>query len=361
MSRRTLVGWGVLLWLAAGCDEGGGGTAVVVGADGARAEDGGRDVGPATRDLGPPAGDAAAPVADAAPACRPACEGRACGADGCGGNCGRCPGGELCSDGACIAEGCPEDTFECEGACNDFLSDAAHCGSCGFACDRRDDLGAVPECIEAECYLHCPGMEGRRADADFASDVANCGRCGNRCPQPVGGEARCERGECADPCRAGHADCGGTCTSLETVANCGRCGNRCPAPQGGVAACIGGECDADCDEGAGFTRCARAVCAHLDDDTQNCGACGRVCPQDRPFCIAGRCTFCGDPAQPECGDRCCPAGLSCRQTMGGASQGCCLGTECAVSPNTCLRDGLCGNNGQSWQCEAGEWQPGCDH
>ena len=33
--------------------------------------------------------------------CEPACDGKACGDDGCGGTCGTCPQGGSCEDGAC--------------------------------------------------------------------------------------------------------------------------------------------------------------------------------------------------------------------------------------------------------------------
>jgi uncharacterized protein (TIGR03382 family) len=37
--------------------------------------------------------------------CEPACDGRSCGDDGCGGTCGTCDGAESCTDGVCVAPG----------------------------------------------------------------------------------------------------------------------------------------------------------------------------------------------------------------------------------------------------------------
>jgi len=47
------------------------------------------------------------PVACAATSCRPACSGKQCGSDGCGGTCGTCESSETCTAGACEANSPP--------------------------------------------------------------------------------------------------------------------------------------------------------------------------------------------------------------------------------------------------------------
>ena len=56
-------------------------------------------------------------------ACAPACEGKDCGDDGCGGSCGACAEGEACEEGACVTSGdctptTPPDEV-CDGLDND--------------------------------------------------------------------------------------------------------------------------------------------------------------------------------------------------------------------------------------------------
>ncbi|MBM4370871.1 MAG: hypothetical protein FJ098_04410 [Deltaproteobacteria bacterium] len=101
------------------------------------------------------------------------CTGRVCGDDGCGGSCGECKGGEVCSaDGTCVPEGtCLPD---CEGrACGSDGCDGS-CGECGDG-ETCDD-GA---CVEAACVPDCTGREC--GDDGCGGD---CGLCdGGECTQ----------------------------------------------------------------------------------------------------------------------------------------------------------------------------------
>lgn len=246
------------------------------------------------------------------PVCEPDCAGKVCGSDGCDGECGPgCGGAEVCADGQCLADGCPDGTFECDGNCSRLTDDPDNCGSCGAACDRRPN--ALRQCIAAECYLNCPGMEGQPRSIDFDNDPRNCGRCGTVCPSAAGGEAQCRGGVCQNPCPNGQSPCDGRCVNLERdedncggcgrtcndgmqctggacacadgsvdvqtdPRNCGSCGNICsfPAFAGGQAVCERGECAIDCDD---LAVCA-AECANLQTDVDHCGACDSACPGD---------------------------------------------------------------------------------
>lgn len=66
------------------------------------------DAGPAGTDAATPPGVDAGPTPRDAGGCTPSCAGRSCGADGCGGTCGDCPGGpSSCrGDGTCDPAAC---------------------------------------------------------------------------------------------------------------------------------------------------------------------------------------------------------------------------------------------------------------
>ena len=80
-----------------------------------------------------PSGDPAPPPPPPPPGpCIPACAGKVCGADGCGGSCGiACTGGKICPNGVCV---CPSGTEECGGGCVPLCAATemrtAACGCC---------------------------------------------------------------------------------------------------------------------------------------------------------------------------------------------------------------------------------------
>lgn len=95
--------------------------------------------------------------------CVPACEGRSCGDDGCGGSCGGCEGGLSCDDGICVGGCVPS----CDGSICGDDGCGGSCGSCqgGFSCEAGDcfpdeettlGLDDVWEIVSARC-LECHG------------------------------------------------------------------------------------------------------------------------------------------------------------------------------------------------------------
>jgi len=110
--------------------------------------------------------------------CEPACGGKACGDDGCGGQCGTCGAGKVCDDqGQCVDEP-PECTLDadCAGECG-ALATCQACGCNNGACAKE----AVPGCCttDAQCFNKCSGLDA-------------CHTCGcsvdNDCdPEPVAG------------------------------------------------------------------------------------------------------------------------------------------------------------------------------
>ncbi len=114
---------------------------------------------------------------DCAGLCKPQCEGKECGSDGCGGSCGECAEGLFCNAGTCsdqVPAGCvPQTTPGC-GGCG--------CEECVFALDTFcketawDDV-CVNECIQ--CGTECPcvaSCNGKECGDDGCGGV--CGECG---------------------------------------------------------------------------------------------------------------------------------------------------------------------------------------
>ena len=133
--------------------------------------------------------------------CTPQCQGKECGDDGCGGECGTCPvAAPLCKDNVCAVAGCVPD---CEGK---------ECGADG--CDG--ECGVCPEaaphctnhmCAVEECFPDC---EGKECGNDGCG--GKCGDCPAVAPFCQGYVCTVEECEpdCADK-ECGDDGCGGAC------------------------------------------------------------------------------------------------------------------------------------------------------
>lgn len=102
--------------------------------------------------------------------CEPQCEGKSCGPDGCGANCGQCGGLQVCWDGLCCSPGCED----------------LDCGpdGCGGSCGQCQEPGVCLDglCCEADC-------EGKTCGPDGCGGT--CGGCG---PAEF-----CNEGKCSAP------------------------------------------------------------------------------------------------------------------------------------------------------------------
>ncbi len=98
--------------------------------------------------------------------CQPACGGKGCGSDGCGGSCGACGSGETCSPGGqCIPEACQP---HCAGkSCG-----ADGCGGLCGTCDEGDFCTDDGLCV-ATCQPDC---EAKQCGPDGCGGM--CGACG---------------------------------------------------------------------------------------------------------------------------------------------------------------------------------------
>jgi len=98
--------------------------------------------------------------------CTPACDGRTCGGDGCGGSCGACPSGESCSaggtcePGACVPQ-CSGKTCGADGC-------GGSCGTCaaGSTCNAKGTCDAPPPAT-------CGNGAASESEANDTSDTAN--------------------------------------------------------------------------------------------------------------------------------------------------------------------------------------------
>ena len=274
------------------------------------------------------------------------CDGRVCGGDGCGGSCGDCDAGDLCDDGIC-AEIC---TPECAGrACGDD-----GCGGFCGACDVGEVCTEAGLC-DAVCERDC---DGRQCGTDG---------CGGSCGDCRDGEDCAPGGQCVVECvpecddrACGDDGCGG---------ECGVCAMGAICADGGV--CIGGEGFCDCaDEDVCLDGVCRGPEQLCDADTPN-----GLCPSGRA-CVAGICEANGAGCSPANPTGICPLGEVCRDGGCEAFDGSVLCDD----DNACTRDlydhqanrcvnapvgGACddGNTCTANQCDAGvcvaDPLPGC--
>jgi hypothetical protein len=293
---------------------------------------------------------------DAGDVCVSNCEGKQCGPDGCGSQCGQCPDGpsDYCSDeGLCLCQAltCQQVNAKC-GAFNDNCGGILECGECNEFPASYCDGGAcdcAPDCSDKQC-----------GDDGCAGSCGQC-VCGNDlceetedwlgCPEDCGfcGDGICKAGEelavgadsmvCLKDC---HPLCG------DEVCEDGESNQSCPydCPECGDGICSPGE-DAGCFFECSFS-CGDGQCGGFFETPQNCPMdCPPVCgdsacsPPETVLDCPGDCALCGDGfcTEPE-NKQSCPADCD-----GQCGNGICEGSEtpdhCAVDCGACP-DGTCG-------------------
>ena len=265
--------------------------------------------------------------------CFPVCEGKECGDDGCGGECGTCPtAAPDCTEGICVAECIPDcegrecGSDGCGGKCGSCQVDGSTClegqctGGCEPDCDGKDcgDDGCggscgkceAPdeECVNDLCVTTC--------EPDCTDAVCGDDGCGGNCG-PCGAGSMCVDGncECAPKCdgkECGADGCGGKCgecPDAAPVCEAGKCVAECdPDCEGkecGDDGCDGecGECsdDASCEDGVCVPGCEPHCGMSACGDDGCGGSCGD-CPDDTPICDDGECVA---DCTPDCTDKEC--------------------------------------------------------
>ena len=165
--------------------------------------------------------------------CDPACDGKTCGPDGCGGSCGTCSGDATCSgQGQCVPK-------------------AWTCGAVAFGDGKKCHCGCGA--VDPDCKLNPLPVysDGDPADCVNCDAKGACVKCKPSCKDPVGKAADCGDDGCGGSCGtctsgkpwcvSGH--CSATCQPSCVGKNCGDdgCGGQCGSCPNGQA-CYGGVC-----------------------------------------------------------------------------------------------------------------------
>ena len=305
--------------------------------------------------------------------CIPACDGKECGANGCGGKCGECTGGEVCEAGDCTCT--VEDYKECAGgdvywfdSCGVQGEQFAKCGN--HAC--ADAECQPPSCPDAfcngdesqcTCKEDCGGCAGCCQEGECVSGQqdAACGTGGEACDVCLEDE-HCDKADCVADCGDGICGFDETCFSCEV--DCGPCCGQggcqgeygedcCTCPDDCGSCCGNGECD------CGETQCncqsdCGDPCAGKECGDDGCGESCGICPQGES-CQAGQCEI-------VCGDGLCAGDLedycNCSEDCPASTcTGCCAGTKCKTGDTL----ESCGSGGKACEectggevCEAGD-------
>lgn len=260
--------------------------------------------------------------------CVTQCNGKNCGADGCGGSCGECGEDEFCN----INQKCQEKT-----QCGHIPAIGCCLDSVLFYCQSDSQV------IQLNCGLEPCGWDAN------ALDGAGSYTCGIAGAEPSGKESHSCDGTCYPVCHGktcGGDGCGGSCGTCEEGIEC--IDNQCFDESVCVPSCIekqcgndgcGGSCG-DCPPEAGCS--VNGLCAYIDD----CDTIGYegVCAGDRIYwCEDGK-VFTYDCAEI---DKTC-------DTTEGIGQSCVEPPPCDESScegRTCGDDGCGGSCGE---CEPGQ-------
>ena len=205
--------------------------------------------------------------------CVPACLGKQCGADGCGGVCGACDGCEsVCDTGECKAvpevdQGCFDNDIHYKDSCGDWGELKSDCRVLGCTpgskvCTDCEDVcngiecGHVDKCV---CGT-CAGVPGTSCQDNQCNVVCGDGQCGE-------GEDVCN---CSADCSSG---CAGCC--LDLGCKPGTLDNQCGKNGTGCSICADGK---TCQSQECTYYCGDDICATAGGETcatcpQDCGAC----------------------------------------------------------------------------------------
>ena len=297
-------------------------------------------------------------IQDVATPCVPQCANKACGFDGCFGECGTCSAETQCVEGQCTAYTCQP---SCEGrACGDDGCGGS-CGSCSegrFCLTQTGTCQVADPCGGVSATGCCDGDTLRWCVVESLQSLSCEGGCG--WDEEIG-EYNCG-GEGADPSGTHPMMCGAECSCVGK--NCGDdgCGGSCGSCEGG-AACVAGICTTDECGGITYDGCCQGETAVWCDggelletdcsDEPSCGwiaGTGYYCGSNGgtdPDGLPKECPATGDPP-PECTPSCVGKVCGddgCGGTCGSCTEGqSCEGGACVQSSDGCggiTYDGCC--------------------
>ncbi|MFN7130614.1 MAG: hypothetical protein ACK4N5_00930 [Myxococcales bacterium] len=262
--------------------------------------------------------------------CTAKCDGRACGPDGCGGSCGSCGAGFVCSESQGVCEPC---TPSCSGKACGPDGCGGQCGACGRGtfCDGAQCVTCTPKtCAQLgkTCGQHPDGCGG----------TVECGGCPS--PETCGGGGTpgvcgCTKVSCLSlgkNCGALSDGCGGTL-------NCGTCGPGESCGGGGVPnVCGAGTCSPK--------GCAEQGknCGVINDGCGSTVACG-TCSAPNTCGGGGVANVCGCTQQTDA-ELCAAAGRNCGPLS--VTDRCLV--QRTISCGSCNLPATCGGGGTPGVC-----------
>ena len=181
--------------------------------------------------------------------CKPACDVKVCGDDGCGGSCGTCPSGVcLTTTGACCQPACDGKSCGADGC-------GGSCGGCDVGVPCVGGKCATDLCAGKTCGVNAVGGScGHCAPGETCTDAGQCvATCTPDCQGKACGPDGCGK-QCTPGCTAGlfcddAGHCGTTCTPQCSGKACGDdgCGKSCGSCPGGLGCTLGGVCGSGCE------------------------------------------------------------------------------------------------------------------
>ncbi|MFA5047421.1 MAG: right-handed parallel beta-helix repeat-containing protein [Patescibacteria group bacterium] len=240
--------------------------------------------------------------------CAPACSGKTCGSDGCGGTCGTCETNQTCdANGVCQNNIVPIDggwsawptTWStCSVACGGGTQ--SHTRTCDNPAPANGGAPCVGSDTESQpCNTQACPVDGGWSDWGACSVVCGSGTQIRTCtnPAPANGGNNCTGASsqaCSVTCAIGKSCVSNTCVTCETACPTGICGswtNSC----GTSITCSACPTGQTCTSGVCQTVCVPKTCAQLGKNcgsqsngcggTLNCGTCNAA-----QTCASGVCT-----------------------------------------------------------------------
>jgi hypothetical protein len=306
----------------------------------------------------PPCGDGEMCVGGECIVCVSDCDGKSCGSDGCGGDCGECPDGSICQDNLCATVGCEE---LAEAGCGGCACETCVCEMDAFCCDTLWDNICADACLDS-----CGGCP---APDPFCGDLVcngeeDCDTCTKDCGCADG--QVCDGGTCVDcvpSCDGldcGDNGCGGSCGDCAEEEECvdGLCLGPCD-PDCTDKVCGDDGCNGSCGDCADGEGCVDGACEivllcgnGVIDDGEECETdddCGDTAVCEECVCVIG-CTpdcegkECGDDGcNGACGE--CTAGMTCENSLciPGATNDIIAGEDAVVGLDVAGQDLLAGD------------------